>query len=106
MIEMLRARQGPMESAATSPAHAGQRSSLALELRALAEDMAGRPDRDELTTVEEDALAGVIDAAVAAILPRVGEQLEAELMPRIESMPLHARMALVNARQRRLFGLD
>lgn len=105
MIDVLRPPNRPAVAAAGSPRPC-QRSSLALELLVLAEDIAGRPDRDELTAAEEAVLAEVLDEAVAAILPRVCMELEAELGPRIESLPLHARMALVNARQRQLFGLD
>ena len=93
----------PMTAPTTVP---GRHSHVAHELRTLAQDIAGRLDRDELTLDEEARLAGVIDEAVAAALPRICAELEAELSSRVESLPLHARLALLNARQRRLLGLD
>jgi hypothetical protein len=104
MIDVLRPPPRPVSAA--GPPRPFQRSSLALELRVLAEEMAGRVDRDELTIAEEEVLAVALDETVEAMLPRICVDLEAELGPRIESLPLHARVALVNARRRRLLGLD
>lgn len=88
-----------------SGAAAGSRSRLALELRVLAEDMAGRVDRDELTRDEEAALAEVLEAAVDAVMPQIAGALDDALTARLESLPLHARLALVRARGRQEFGL-
>jgi hypothetical protein len=79
---------------------------LAHELYELAGDLAGRPDRDELSRDEERRLGQELDEAVAAVLPYVIDALEAELRPRIETLPPHTRVALVRARERRALGLE
>jgi hypothetical protein len=84
----------------------GTRSRLALELRVVAEDLAGRVDRDELTFDEEIRLNDALDDAVEAVLPQVLELLEVALTPRVEALPLHARLTLTRARGRREYGLD
>ena len=84
----------------------GCRPLLALELRALAEDLAGRVDRDALTGDEEELFAEVVEAAAAAAVQRVIEVVDAELTPRLEALPLHARLALADARRREQLGLD
>jgi len=93
-------------SGASRTVSSGEWSGLAIELRVLAGDLAGRPDRDELTLDEEDLLDRELDEAVSVVLPRVWTQLEAELGPRVEGLPLHARMALLRARQRRQLGVE
>jgi hypothetical protein len=85
---------------------AGARCRLALELRLAAEDLAGRVDRDELTFDEEVWLSDALDEAVDAVLPQVLELLEVALSPRVEALPLHARLTLARARGRREYGLD
>lgn len=92
-------------SATASSATAGSRSRLALELRVVAADMAGRVDRSELTITEELLLADALEAAVAAVLPQVVEALDDALTPRLESLPLHARLTLARARGRSEYGL-
>ena len=84
----------------------GVRSRLALELRIVAEDLAGRVDRDELTFDEEFRLNDALDDAVEAVLPQVLELLGVALSPRVEALPLHARLTLARARGRREYGLD
>ena len=106
MIDVLHRPGPPDEPAATTTHVPGRRSRLALELRELASDMVGRIDRDELTPDEEDALGDLLDESVAALLPRVAQLLEAELAPRVEALPVHARVTLAGARRRRAFGLD
>lgn len=85
---------------------AGGRSRLALELRAVAEDLAGRVDRDELTIDEEIRLSDTLDEAVEAVLPQILELLDVALTPRLKALPLHARLTLTRARGRREYGLD
>ena len=92
-------------SATARGSAAGSRSRLALELRVVAEDMAGRVDRDELTFAEETFLAEALEAAVAAVLPQVVDALDTALGPRLESLPLHARMTLARARGRNEYGV-
>jgi hypothetical protein len=82
------------------------RSRLALELRVVAEDLAGRVDRDELTFDEEMRFSDALDEAVESVLPQVLEMLEVALTPRVESLPLHARLTLARARGRVEYGLD
>jgi hypothetical protein len=82
------------------------RTRLALEVRVAAEDLAGRVDRDELTLDEEIRLSEAIDFAVEAVLPLVIHVLDDVLTPRLEALPLHARLTLARARRRREFGLD
>lgn len=84
----------------------GTRSRLALELREIADDLAGRLDRDELSRADEELIFDTIEAAVAAAQPAVVEILERELTPRLEALPLHARLALARARGRRDIGFD
>ncbi len=84
----------------------GPRTRLELELRDMADDLTGRPDRDELSRDEEERIAEAIDAAVAAALPAVLEALDRELTPRLEALPLHARLTLARTRRRRDYGLD
>lgn len=84
----------------------GMSSRLALELRVAAEDLAGRVDRDELTFDEEVRLNSALEDAVEMILPQVLELLEQSLTPRVEALPLHARLTLSRARGRREYGLD
>lgn len=84
----------------------GIRSRLSMELRLVAEDLAGKVDRDELTFDEEMRLNGALDDAVESVLPQVLELLEASLSPRVEALPLHARLTLTRARGRREYGLD
>jgi hypothetical protein len=95
----------PLRATATAGAASRCRSRLALELRVVAEDMAGRVDRDELTREEELILADALEATVAAVLPEVVKALDDALTPRLEALPLHARLTLVRARGRREFGL-
>jgi hypothetical protein len=83
----------------------GTRSRLALELRVIAEDLTGRVDRDELTRDEEAWLSDALDEAVEAVLPDVLNLLDVALSPRVEALPLHARLTLTRARGRREFGL-
>jgi hypothetical protein len=90
---------------AASSAAAGSRTRLALELRVLAEDMSGHVDRDELTVDEEAALAEALEAAVNAVLPQIVDALDDALTPRLESLPLHARLTLARARGRMEFGI-
>jgi hypothetical protein len=84
----------------------GCRPLLALELRALAEDLAGRVDRDALTLLEEELLAEVVEAAATAALVRVVDAVDDELRPRLEALPLHMRLALAEARRRGQLGID
>jgi hypothetical protein len=106
MVDVLHPLHHPVEPVVgpALPVRGGSR--LAAELRDLAEDMAGRIDRDELTLDEEELLADVIDEAVATVLPAITQALEDALTPRLESLPLHARMTLAGARRRRQFGID
>jgi hypothetical protein len=84
----------------------GHLTRLELELRQMADDLAGRLDRDELSREDEALIAEAIDAAVIAALPVVFEALDRELTPRLEALPLKARMTLARARRRRDYGLD
>ena len=92
-------------SATASTAAAGSRSRLALELRVVAADMAGQVDRNELTFAEECALADALEAAVAEVLPQVVDALDDALTPRLETLPLHARLTLSRARARNEYGI-
>ena len=92
-------------SMTTSRTAAGSRSRLALELRVVAADTAGRVDRDELTFAEEILLADALEAAVAAVLPQIVDALDDALTPRLESLPLHARLTLARARGRNEYGV-
>ena len=84
----------------------GARTRLELELRDVAEEIAGRVDRDELSRTEEQRVAETVDAAVAAALPDVVAVLDRELTPRLEALPLATRLTLARARRRRDFGFD
>ncbi|MFN8631257.1 MAG: hypothetical protein U0838_13355 [Chloroflexota bacterium] len=72
----------------------------------VAEDLAGKVDRDELTFDEEMRLNDALDNAVESVLPQVLNLLEDALSPRVEALPLHARLTLTRARGRREYGLD
>ncbi len=104
MVDTLR----PVPRAALSPTshQPGTRSPLALEIRALADDLVGSTDRDAMTLEEEALVAEVIEEAVAAALPRIVDVVDDELTPRLESLPLHARLALAESRRRGQLGLD
>ena len=91
---------------APTPAVHGPRSRLELELREMADDLAGRLDRDELSRADEERIAAAIDAAVLAALPTVVDAIDRELTPRLEALPLHTRLTLARARRRRDYGLD
>ena len=108
MIDVLHPPRPPVEptTASASLRSPGLRSPLGLRLREVAEDMAGHVDRDELTRDEESLLADSLDDAVAAAMPRIVELLDAELTPRMEALPVHARLTLAGARRRRSLGLD
>ena len=95
-------------SIADAATHAvrGSRSRLELELRDMADDLTGRPDRDELSRDDEERIAVAIDAAVMAALPVILDALDSELAPRLEALPLHTRLTLARARRRRDYGLD
>jgi hypothetical protein len=84
----------------------GQLTRLELELRQMADDLAGRLDRDELSREDEELIADAIDATVAAALPAVFEVLDRELTPRLEKLPLRARLTLARARSRRDYWMD
>ena len=88
------------------PTVLGARSRLSLELRVVAEGLAGRVDRDELTLDEEMRLSDALDDAVESVLPQVLQLLEVALSPRVEALPIHARLTLTRARGRREYGLD
>jgi len=105
MIDMNCPPTQTFRSATRSSAAAGSRSRLALELRVVAQDMAGRVDRDELTFAEETVLADALEAAVTAVLPQIVDALDDALTPRLESLPLHARLTLARARGRNEYGL-
>jgi hypothetical protein len=105
MVEMLRQPPVPVRMAPTIDLP-GCRSLLAVELRALAQDLAGRADRDAMRPDEEELLAEVVEAAVAAAIPRVLDVVDDELTPRLEALPLHARLALADARRRAQLGID
>ena len=84
----------------------GPRTCLGLDLRELAEDLAGRVDRDELSSAEAADFADVLDGVVITVLPQVADLIAAELGSRLESLPLHARLALANARLRLETGAE
>lgn len=90
----------------TLPAPGGRRSRLELELRSIADDLVGCPDRDELSRADEELIADALDAAVRAALPDIYDALDRELTPRLEALPLRTRLTLARARRRRDFGLD
>lgn len=105
MVQVMRPALQTIPETAHSPV-SGIRSRLSMELRVVAEDLAGRVDRDELTFDEEMRLNDALEDAVEAVLPQVLELLELALSPRIEALPLHARLTLTRARGRREYGLD
>jgi hypothetical protein len=93
-------------TAVSAPVTQGCHSRLVLELREMAQDLAGRLDRDELSREDEQLRADAVDAAVLAALPDVLDVLDRELTPRLEALPLHTRLTLARARRRRDYGLD
>jgi hypothetical protein len=105
-LHMLDTRVRIRVAAAPTPDFRGPRSRLELELRELADDLAGRLDRDELCRDDEQLIADAIDAAVLAALPVVLDVLDRELTPRLEALPLKTRVTLARARRRRDYGLD
>lgn len=105
MVQVLRPALQAIPVTVHSPV-SGIRSRLALELRVVAEDLAGKVDRDELTFDEEMRLNDALDNAVESVLPQVLNLLEDALSPRVEALPLHARLTLTRARGRREYGLD
>jgi hypothetical protein len=87
------------------------------ELREIAYDLVGRPEHDEVSPDERERLALEVDEAVAAVLAAdapgsdaslrgLAARLAAELSSRVESLPVHLRVALANARRRNLLGVD
>jgi hypothetical protein len=94
--------------AADAPTHAvrGPRTRLELELRAMADDLVGRLDRDEVSRDDEERIGDAIEAAVLAALPTVMDALDRALTPRLEALPLNTRLTLARARRRRDYGLD
>jgi hypothetical protein len=84
----------------------GPRSRLELELREMADNLAGCLDRDELCRDDEQLIADALDAAVLAALPVVLDVLNRELTPRLEALPRKTRVTLARARRRRYYGLD
>lgn len=112
MIDTLRLVRPPGAPAAPDGCSPGdvraivEGARLERELRELAADMAGRLDRDEISRLDEDLLEEAIEAAVLAALPLVLEIMDRELTPRLESLPLAARLTLARARRRCDFGLD
>ncbi len=105
MIDTLRPPPSP-QGLPSSTAIPGHDSSMVRELRELARNLAGRLDRDAVPSPEERALEDAIDAAVTLVLPQIVSALDAELTPRLESLPLHTRLALLNARRRGDLGFD
>jgi hypothetical protein len=93
-------------AAAPAPTIRGPRSRLELELREMAEDLAGCLDRDELCRDDEQLIAEAMDAAVLAALPVVLDILDRELTPRLEALPPRTRVTLARARRRRDYWLD
>jgi hypothetical protein len=93
-------------AAAPVPTIRGPRSRLELELREMAEDLAGCLDRDELCRDDEQLIADAMDAAVLAALPVVLDVLDRELTPRLEDLPVKTRVTLARARRRRDYGMD
>jgi hypothetical protein len=94
----------PVGLPAVGEASPAVRTRLAFELRTIALDLAGVPDRDELSRQDEDDLEAAIESAVSVALPSVIALLDEALTPRLEALPLHARLTLVRARERRDFG--
>jgi hypothetical protein len=82
------------------------RGCMARELLELARDLAGRLDRDAVGGPEEAAIDEALEATVTTVLPRIVRMLDAELTPRLEALPLRARLALADARRVRAMGLD
>jgi len=87
-------------------ASVGLNPCMARELLDLARDLAGRLDRDAVDEASEHAIDEALEATVAAVLPRIIDALDAEITPRLEALPLRARMALADARRLRDLGLD
>ena len=84
----------------------GPRARLELELREMADDLAGRLDRDEVAAADEERIVEALERPMPAALPVVLEVLDRELTPRLEALPLNARLSLARARRRRDYGLD
>jgi hypothetical protein len=108
MLDARRRFTVPVATVATPPARVvrGSRSRLEIQLRAIATDLAGCLDRDEVTREEEELIAEAVDAAISAALADVLDALDRELTPRLEALPLKARLTLARARRRRDYGLD
>jgi hypothetical protein len=105
MVETLpRARPPAMRTMVLSYGSSSTR--LGVQVRALAEDMAGRIDRDELSSRDEALVLEAVEEAVAAAMPEVLALLDRELTPRLESLPSSTRLTLARARRRREFGID
>lgn len=105
MVETL-PRTRPMTIRTMVVSYGTPSTRLGAELRALAEDMVGRIDRDELSRFDEALVAGAIDEAVAAAMPEIRALLDQELMPRLEALPPMTRLTLARARRRLEFGID
>ncbi len=97
---------GPSRAAPSNLRVPGPSSCLSRDLRDIARSLAGRLDRDAIEETEERALDEALDAAVTAVLPKIMTALDAELTPRLEALPLHTRLALLDARRRCDLGLD
>jgi hypothetical protein len=106
MVQLLHAAYPAAVTGATPLTVPATRTRLSLELRLAAEDLAGRVDRDELSLDEELRLAEALDAAVEAVLPQILEALDEALTPRMEALPLRARLILARARGRRELGFE
>jgi hypothetical protein len=76
------------------------------ELREVAWDLVGRPARDELSDEDLQRLADELDDAVETVLSELVGTLERDLQPRVESLPLRARLRLANLRLRHQLGYD
>lgn len=106
MVQVLHTTYAAVFTEAAQRAVPGARSRHASELRAAAEDLAGRVDRDELSFDDELRLSDALDAAVEAALPQMMDALDEALTPRLEALPLRARLTLARARARRELGLE
>jgi hypothetical protein len=82
------------------------RTHLREELREVAWDLIGRPDRDELTSDDLRQLSAEVEDAVEVVLEDLLQSLERALTPRVEALPLRARLQLANVRLRRQIGYD
>jgi hypothetical protein len=106
MVQLLDAAHPAAITGATPLTEPATRMRLSLELRLVAEDLAGRVDRDELSLDEELRLAEALDAAVEAVLPQILNALDEALTPRMEALPLRARLTLARARGRHELGFE